>query len=64
MTARKHDVPAGFTEGPARFFAPVCIDRSGTLGLRGFPGGPSGWEEVESLDAGPIVIERGSTTDG
>ena len=45
--------PPVWSEGPARYFRPVCIRR-----LLGFTGGPSGYVETTSPEGGPSVLEE------
>lgn len=51
-------VPQGFSERPPRFFVPVVFELLAPLGLRGFIGGPSGYEEVEAVEECPILVRR------
>lgn len=43
--------PPGFSQGPPRYFRPVCVRRS-----FGFYGGPSGYKEADTPDGGAIDV--------
>ena len=55
MTARKHEIPAGFTEGPARYF--VAVSQPAPFGMGGYHGGPVGYIEVDGSWNGECPIE-------
>jgi hypothetical protein len=44
--------PPRFTEGPPRYFRPVCV-----LRRLGFVGGPVGYVETDSREGGPVVVK-------